>query len=271
MARRRRRWRRCSEDAHRSLDERPLLLPSDHVLDFSQKRKPKQKQKQKRGEGDASSLTATIVSLDLAAELGDTELLEPGDGVGGVWIGVGVGVGEAAAEVAEAGAAAVWGEEVGEGAPCLDLHGDVVPALRAVAANGASEEELLPRPPDLLVLLVPFLTLIPFLFFFFFCSSVVTASVHQPSRRVLVLVDRLLILSRGRAAYCGDLRRLADFLVAFGRPVPVGESPAEFALDAARSSSPARRHRSSSSSPPPLRDVIAARISQGKLVSSRGR
>ncbi|XP_020094505.1 chloroplastic group IIA intron splicing facilitator CRS1, chloroplastic [Ananas comosus] len=36
----------------------PLLLPPDHVLDFSQKQKPKQKQK--RGEGDASSLTATV-------------------------------------------------------------------------------------------------------------------------------------------------------------------------------------------------------------------
>ncbi|OAY71247.1 Superkiller viralicidic activity 2-like 2 [Ananas comosus] len=38
----------------------PLLLPSDYVLDFSQKQKLKQKQKQKRGEGDTSSLTATV-------------------------------------------------------------------------------------------------------------------------------------------------------------------------------------------------------------------
>nr|CAD1835384.1 unnamed protein product [Ananas comosus var. bracteatus] len=102
-------------------------------------------------------------------------------------------------------------------------------------------------------------------------SSVVTTFVHQRSRRVLVLVDRLLILSHGRTAYCGDPRRLVDFLAAFGRPVPVGESLAEFALDTARSSSPARRCRSSSSTPPPLRDMIAASISQGKLVPSRGR
>nr|CAD1826065.1 unnamed protein product [Ananas comosus var. bracteatus] len=96
---------------------------------------------------------------------------------------------------------------------------------------------------------------------------VVVASVHQPSCRVLGLVDHLLILSRGRAAYCGDPRRLA----AFGCPIPAGESPAEFALDAVRSSSPARRRRSPSSTPPPLRDAIAVSISQGKLVSSRGR
>nr|CAD1823765.1 unnamed protein product [Ananas comosus var. bracteatus] len=99
---------------------------------------------------------------------------------------------------------------------------------------------------------------------------VVVASVHQPSRRVLVLVDRLLILSCDRAAYCGDPRCLANFLAPFGCPVPAGESPAEFALDVVRSSSPARRRRSSSSTPPPLRDAIAASISQGKLVSSWG-
>nr|CAD1820083.1 unnamed protein product [Ananas comosus var. bracteatus] len=54
-------------------------------------------------------------------------------------------------------------------------------------------------------------------------GRVVVASVHQPSRRVLGLVDRLLILSRGRAAYCGDPRRLVDFLAAFGCSIPAGE------------------------------------------------
>nr|CAD1818128.1 unnamed protein product [Ananas comosus var. bracteatus] len=213
-----------------------------------------------------------MVSLDLTAKLGDAELaelLELRDGVGEVWIGVGVGVREAAAKVAETEAAVVWGEEVDEGAPRLDLHGDGVPALRAVAANGAGEEELLPRPPDLLLLKMGCVVISSF-FFFSFPFGVVT-SVHQPSRRVLVLVDRLLILSCDRAAYCGDPRRLANFLAAFGCPVPAGESPAEFALDAVRSSSPARRRRSSSSTPPPLRDAIATSISQGKLVSSWGR
>nr|CAD1822065.1 unnamed protein product [Ananas comosus var. bracteatus] len=115
-------------------------------------------------------------------------------------------------------------------------------------------------------------------------GSVVVASVHQPSRRVLGLVDRLLILSRGRAAYCGDPRRLADFLAAFGRPVPAGESPAEFALDAVRSLEPGAwsslaefntawrlaELNAGAAPPPPLRDAIAASISRGKLVSSRG-
>nr|CAD1822233.1 unnamed protein product [Ananas comosus var. bracteatus] len=80
-------------------------------------------------------------------------------------------------------------------------------------------------------------------------GSVVVASVHQPSRCVLGLVDRLLILSRCRTAYCGDPRRLADFLAAFGCPIPAGETPAEFALDAVYSSSPAHRRRSPSSTP----------------------
>nr|CAD1836353.1 unnamed protein product [Ananas comosus var. bracteatus] len=195
-----------------------------------------------------------MVSLDLTAKLNDAELaelLELRDGVGKVWIGVGIGVGEAAAKVAEIEAAVVWGEEVDEGAPRLDLHGDGVPAPRAVAANGAGEEELLPRPPYLLVL-----SLTLFLFFF--------------SVLVLVLIDRLLILSCDHAAYCGDPRRLANFLAAFGCPVPAGESPAEFALDAVRSLTPARHRRSSSSTSPLLRDAIAASISQGKLVSSWG-
>ncbi|XP_020104069.1 glyceraldehyde-3-phosphate dehydrogenase, testis-specific-like [Ananas comosus] len=97
-------------------------------------------------------------------------------------------------------------------------------------------------------------------------GSVVVTSVHQPSRCVLGLVDRLLILSRGHAAYCGDPHRLADFLAAFGCPIPAGETPAEFALDAVRSSSPAHRRRSPSSTPLPLKDAITASISRGKLV-----
>nr|CAD1822071.1 unnamed protein product [Ananas comosus var. bracteatus] len=70
-------------------------------------------------------------------------------------------------------------------------------------------------------------------------GSVVVASVHQPSRRVLGLVDRLLILSRGRAALLRRTRAASPTSSPpSAPPVPAGESPAEFALDAVRSLEP---------------------------------
>nr|CAD1824757.1 unnamed protein product [Ananas comosus var. bracteatus] len=101
-------------------------------------------------------------------------------------------------------------------------------------------------------------------------GSVVVTSVHQPSRHVLGLVDRLLILSRGRAAYCGDPRRLADFLAVFGCPSP----PAR-----ARRVRPRRRPLLEPGASSSLAEFNTAAAEgrdrgehlAGKLVSSRGR
>ncbi|KAL5218317.1 hypothetical protein ABZP36_019001 [Zizania latifolia] len=62
-------------------------------------------------------------------------------------------------------------------------------------------------------------------------GSVVTMSIHQPSYRIISLLDRLLFLSGGRTVYYGPPAGLPLFFSEFGHPIPNGENPAEFALD----------------------------------------
>ncbi|MQL98819.1 hypothetical protein Taro_031531 [Colocasia esculenta] len=118
-------------------------------------------------------------------------------------------------------------------------------------------------------------------------GSVVVMSVHQPSSRILGLLDRLLFLSRGRAVYSGAPEGLPSFFAAFGRPVPENENRTEFALDQileleglpGGTDELVEHHRkwhivhtregaaSSTSAGFSLRDSIGASISRGKLVS----
>ncbi|KAG6468891.1 ABC transporter G family member 1-like [Zingiber officinale] len=65
-------------------------------------------------------------------------------------------------------------------------------------------------------------------------GSMVIMSVHQPSYRILGLLDSLIFLSRGQTVYRGPPHGLADFLTVVGSPVPEGGNPAEFALDLVR-------------------------------------
>ncbi|CAL4930462.1 unnamed protein product [Urochloa decumbens] len=65
-------------------------------------------------------------------------------------------------------------------------------------------------------------------------GSVVVMSIHQPSYRILGLLDRLLFLSRGWTVYYGPPAGLTPFFSEFGHPIPDGENPAEFALDTIR-------------------------------------
>ncbi|KAG8063803.1 hypothetical protein GUJ93_ZPchr0003g16970 [Zizania palustris] len=62
-------------------------------------------------------------------------------------------------------------------------------------------------------------------------GSVVTMSIHQPSYRIISLLDRLLFLSGGRTVYYGPPAGLPLFFSEFGHPIPDGLNPAEFALD----------------------------------------
>uniref|UniRef100_A0A0D9VSM9 ABC transporter G family member 5 n=1 Tax=Leersia perrieri TaxID=77586 RepID=A0A0D9VSM9_9ORYZ len=62
-------------------------------------------------------------------------------------------------------------------------------------------------------------------------GSVVVMSIHQPSYRILGLLDRLLFLSRGKTVYYGPPSELPPFFMDFGDPIPDNESPTEFALD----------------------------------------
>ncbi|XP_072961122.1 ABC transporter G family member 5-like [Typha angustifolia] len=116
-------------------------------------------------------------------------------------------------------------------------------------------------------------------------GSVVIMSIHQPSYRILSLLDHLLFLSRGETVYYGKPSGLSPFLSEFGRPVPVNENPTEFALDLIREleSSPegahslvmsnskwqAKQPRDPRGDPEVgFKEAITASISRGKLVTS---
>ncbi|PON91504.1 ABC-2 type transporter [Trema orientale] len=65
-------------------------------------------------------------------------------------------------------------------------------------------------------------------------GSIVIMSVHQPSYRILGLLDRLIFLSRGQTVYSGSPVSLPGFFSEFGHPIPENENRTEFALDLIR-------------------------------------
>jgi ABC-type multidrug transport system ATPase subunit len=119
-------------------------------------------------------------------------------------------------------------------------------------------------------------------------GSIVITSIHQPSQRILGLLDRLILLSGGRTVFSGPPSALPSYFAEFGFPVPDDENRAEFALDLIREfeSSPTgtkplvdfhrawqRTHAPSPSAHAAadqqmsLKEAISASISRGKLVS----
>ncbi|XVE69028.1 hypothetical protein DITRI_Ditri09bG0116800 [Diplodiscus trichospermus] len=118
-------------------------------------------------------------------------------------------------------------------------------------------------------------------------GSIVIMSVHQPSNRILGLLDRLIFLSRGQTVYSGSPASLPLYFSEFGHPIPEKENKTEFALDLIREleGSPggtkslvefnkawqSMKHTSNSEAPDrlglSLKEAISASISRGKLVS----
>ncbi|XP_075513443.1 ABC transporter G family member 1-like [Primulina tabacum] len=126
-------------------------------------------------------------------------------------------------------------------------------------------------------------------------GSVVIMSIHQPSYRILGLLDKMIFLSRGQTVYSGSPSNLPLFFSDFGHPIPDNENRTEFALDLIREleGSPGgtkslvefnrswqtfrRSSRNSEPIPEPngsvnlsLKEAISASISRGKLVSGAG-
>uniref|UniRef100_A0A803NE50 AAA+ ATPase domain-containing protein n=1 Tax=Chenopodium quinoa TaxID=63459 RepID=A0A803NE50_CHEQI len=62
-------------------------------------------------------------------------------------------------------------------------------------------------------------------------GSIVVMTIHQPSSRILNLLDRLIFLSRGQTVFTGTSSELPLFYSEFGCPIPEGENRTEFALD----------------------------------------
>ncbi|KAJ6842888.1 ATPase [Iris pallida] len=121
-------------------------------------------------------------------------------------------------------------------------------------------------------------------------GSIVVMSVHQPSSRLVGLLDRMIFLSRGQTVYSGRPDGLPLFFSELGHPIPENENPTEFAIDLIREleASPTgtaplvefnrlwqtvklSRHNplppAAPRSPTSLKDAISASISRGKLVS----
>lgn len=120
-------------------------------------------------------------------------------------------------------------------------------------------------------------------------GSIVIMSIHQPSYRIVGLLDRVLFLSRGQTVYSGSPSNLPNFFSDFGHPIPDSENKTEFALDLIREleGSPGgtkslvefnrtwqntKRNATGIPEPTPvhgltLKEAISASISRGKLVS----
>ncbi|KDP20158.1 hypothetical protein JCGZ_00028 [Jatropha curcas] len=62
-------------------------------------------------------------------------------------------------------------------------------------------------------------------------GSIVLMTIHQPSYRIQMLLDRITVLARGRLIYMGSPGALPAHLSGFGRPVPDGENSLEYLLD----------------------------------------
>ncbi|KAL8457138.1 hypothetical protein ACS0TY_035106 [Phlomoides rotata] len=62
-------------------------------------------------------------------------------------------------------------------------------------------------------------------------GSIVLMTIHQPSFRIQMLLDRITVLARGRLIYMGSPTALAAYLAGFQRPVPESENSIEYLLD----------------------------------------
>ncbi|KAI9071443.1 hypothetical protein K1719_046592 [Acacia pycnantha] len=126
-------------------------------------------------------------------------------------------------------------------------------------------------------------------------GSIVILSIHQPSYRIVGLLDRLIFLSHGQTVYSGSPANLPRFFSEFGNPIPDNENRTEFALDLIREleqnpggttglvefnkswqshhmkTKPTSGHETShiNGQKVSLKDAIGASISRGKLVSGR--
>lgn len=120
-------------------------------------------------------------------------------------------------------------------------------------------------------------------------GSVVVMTIHQPSARILAILDKLMLLSRGRTVYAGSPAGLKPFFSEYGEPIPDNENPAEFALDTIRELERQEPHGSSplaefnatwqaahsslvvpankAATPMSLEQAIAESVFRGKLVA----
>ncbi|CAE7009589.1 hypothetical protein P3342_003048 [Pyrenophora teres f. teres] len=59
----------------------------------------------------------------------------------------------------------------------------------------------------------------------------VIASIHQPSTTTFKLFDKLMLLSRGKVVYNGEVKKVKSYLASLGYEMPLYTNPAEFVID----------------------------------------
>ncbi|KAJ9564445.1 hypothetical protein OSB04_000411 [Centaurea solstitialis] len=62
-------------------------------------------------------------------------------------------------------------------------------------------------------------------------GSTVVLTIHQPSSRMQLLLDHLIVLARGQLMYQGSPKDVVHHLGRMGRKLPKGEDPMEFLID----------------------------------------
>eukprot|EP00899_Mesostigma_viride_P025494 jgi/Mesvir1/6129/Mv00833-RA.1 len=59
----------------------------------------------------------------------------------------------------------------------------------------------------------------------------IVLTIHQPSARIIALLDKVICMSEGNVVYNGPPTQIGDYMGEFGTPMPAGVSPFEFLLD----------------------------------------
>ncbi|XP_057538489.1 ABC transporter G family member 20-like [Amaranthus tricolor] len=62
-------------------------------------------------------------------------------------------------------------------------------------------------------------------------GNIVILSIHQPSSRILSILDNLIILSDGQTVYSGSPANISKFFAACSYPIPENENKVEYVLD----------------------------------------
>lgn len=60
---------------------------------------------------------------------------------------------------------------------------------------------------------------------------IIVCTIHQPSTKVYNGFDKVMILSKGREAFAGDVTDAIPYFDSIGSPCPANTNPAEFFLD----------------------------------------
>lgn len=59
-------------------------------------------------------------------------------------------------------------------------------------------------------------------------NLIIICTIHQPSSKVYQGFDQVMILSKGREAYTGDVKNGEEYFESIGYPLPLQTNPGKF-------------------------------------------